>query len=78
MTILMVTPVRNVVIGKQCLRSEKPDMFFSKVFGEGAKIEVFDISDRKRKALAATEINKRNHRMIINNKKYFICSIKAG
>lgn len=78
MIILMVTPVRNVLIGKRCLRSEKPDMFFSKVVGEGAKIEVFDVSDRKQKALSVSEINKRYHRMIINNKKYFICSIKAG
>lgn len=78
MVILMVTPVRNVVIGRNCLRSEKPDMFFSKVVGEGAKIEVFDVSDRKQKALSVSEINKRNHRMIINNKKYYICSIKAG
>ncbi len=78
MVILMVTPVRNVLIGKHCLRSDKPDMFFSKVVGDGAMIEVFDISDRKQKALTVTEINKRNHRMIINNKKYFICSIKAG
>ena len=78
MMILMVTPVRNVSIGKYCLRSERPDMFFSKVISEGMKVEVFDVSDRKRKVLAVPEINKRNHRMIINNKRYFICSINAG
>lgn len=53
-------------------------MFFNKVMGEGSKIDVFDVSDRKQKVLAVAEINKRNHRMIINNKKYFICSINAG
>jgi hypothetical protein len=53
-------------------------MFFNKVMGEGSKVDVFDVSDRKQKALAVTEINKRNHRMIINNKRYFICSINAG
>lgn len=78
MMVLKVTPVRNVLIGKSCFKSEKADMFFNKVIGEGSKIDVFDVSDRKQKALAVTEINKRNHRMIINDKKYFICSINAG
>ena len=78
MMVLKVTPVRNVLIGKCCFRSEKPDMFYNKVVSEGSRINVFDISDRKQKALAVTEINKRNHRMIINNKKFFICSINAG
>lgn len=78
MVVLKVTPVRNVLIGKRCFKSEKADMFFNKVIGEGSKIDVFDVSDRKQKALAVTEINKRNHRMIINDKKYFICSINAG
>ncbi len=78
MFVLKVTPVRNVLIGKRCFKSERPDMFFNKVMGEGSKVDVFDVSDRKQKALAVTEINKRNHRMIINNKRYFICSINAG
>lgn len=78
MMVLKVTPVRNVLINKRCIKSEKPDMFFNKVVGEDSKVEVFDVSDRKQKALSVTEINKRNHRMIINNKKYFICSINAG
>jgi hypothetical protein len=78
MMILKVTPVRNVLIGKRCFKSERPDMFFNKVFGEDSKVDVFDVSDRKQKALSVTEINKRNHRMIINNKRYFICSINAG
>ena len=78
MMVLKVTPVSNVLIGKRCFKSERTDMFFSKVVGEGAKVDVFDISDRKRKALAVNEINKRNHRMIINDKKYFICSVTAG
>jgi len=50
-------------------------MFFNKVVEDGSKLEVYDVSDRKKKALDITEINKRNHRMIINEKKYFICSI---
>lgn len=78
MMVLKVTPVRNVVISRRCFKSENADMFFSKVIGEGMKVEVFDVSDRKRKVLAAAEINKRNHRMIINNKRYFICSINVG
>lgn len=78
MLILKVTPVRNVLIGKRCFKSEKPDMFFNKILGEDSSIDVFDVSDRKQKVLAITEINKRYHRMIINNKKYFICSINAG
>lgn len=78
MMILKVTPVRNVLIGKRCFKSERPDMFFNKVMYEDSRIDVFDVSDRKQKVVAITEINKRNHRMIINNKKYFICSINAG
>lgn len=78
MMVLKVTPIRNVLIGKRCFKSERPDMFFNKVIGEGSEIDVFDVSDRKQKVLAVTEINKRNHRMIINNKRYFICSINAG
>ena len=75
MMVMKVTPVRNVMIGKRCYKSERPEMFFSKIIGEGSKIDVFDISDRKQKVLAITEINKRNHRIIINDKKYFICSV---
>ena len=78
MMFLKITPVRNVLISKCCFRSERPDMFYNKIVSEGSRIDVFDVSDRKLKALAVTEINKRNHRMIINNKKYFICSINAG
>lgn len=75
MTVLKITPVRNVLIGKRCFKSERADMFFSKVFGEGSNIDVFDVSDRKQKSLLVTEINKRNHRIIINDKRYFICSV---
>lgn len=78
MMVLKVTPVRNVLIGKRCFKSESANMFFNKVVGDEAKIVVFDVSDRKQKALLATEINRRYHRMIINDKKYFICSINAG
>ena len=77
MFVLKVTPVRNVLIGKRCYKSERPDMFFTKVVEEGSKIEVYDVSDRKNKTLNVSEINKRNHRMIINDKKYFICSINC-
>lgn len=76
--VLKVTPVRNVLIGKHCLKSESADMFFNKVVSEGSKIEVYDVSDRKQKELFVNEINKRYHRIIINGKKYFICSINAG
>lgn len=76
--VLKVTPVRNVLIGKHCLKSESADMFFNKVVNEGSKIEVYDVSDRKQKELSVNEINKRYHRIIINGKKYFICSINAG
>ncbi|OPZ91831.1 MAG: hypothetical protein BWY74_01829 [Firmicutes bacterium ADurb.Bin419] len=75
MYVLRVTPVRNVLIGKRCFKSEKPDMFFNKVVEAGSKLEVYDVSDRKIKILDVSGINKRNHRMIINEKKYFICSI---
>lgn len=78
MMVLKVTPVRNVLISKRCFRSERADLFFSKVVKEGSNLDVFDISDRKQKVLPLTEINKRNHRIIINGKKYFICSINAG
>jgi len=76
--VLKVTPVRNVLIGKHCVKSENADMFFNKVVGEGTKVEVYDVSDRKQKELSVTEINKRYHRMIINGKRYYICSINAG
>ncbi len=75
MYVLRVTPVRNVLIGKRCFKSERPDMFFNKIVEAGSKVEVYDVSDRKIKTLNISEINKRNHRMIINEKKYFICSI---
>lgn len=78
MMILKVTPVRNVLIGQGRLKSERADMFFSKVVRKDSKIDVYDVSDRKMKELSVDEINKRNHRMIINDKKYFICSINAG
>jgi len=73
--VLRVTPVRNVLIGKRCFKSERPDMFFAKVIEGGSELEVYDVSDRKKKTLDVSEINKRNHRMIINDKRYFICSI---
>jgi len=75
MMVLKVTPVRNVLIGKRCFKSKRADMLFNKDFGDSACIEVFDVSDRKQKLLLAAEINKRNHRMIINDKRYFICSV---
>ncbi|MCX7746925.1 MAG: hypothetical protein N2645_08545 [Clostridia bacterium] len=78
MMILKVTPVRNVLIGKASFKSERPDMFFNKVVGEDSTVNIYDVSERKQKVLNVTEINKRNHRMIINDKRYFICSINAG
>lgn len=78
MMILKVTPVRNVIISKHCFKSDKPDMFFCKVVGEDSKVEIYDVAERKQKALTATDLVKRNHRVIINNKMYFICSIIEG
>lgn len=78
MMVLQVTPVRNVLIGKRCFRSDKADKFFIKVVGEGSMIEVYDVSERKQKSLSVTEISKTNHRMIINDKRFFICSIFKG
>ncbi|MFZ5989942.1 MAG: hypothetical protein ACOYWZ_22825 [Bacillota bacterium] len=75
MIVLKVTPIRNVLIGKRCFKSEKTDMFFSKVVNEGSKIDVYDVVERKQKAVFITDLNRRNHRMIINNKRYFICSV---
>ncbi|MDP4181878.1 MAG: hypothetical protein Q8942_12385 [Bacillota bacterium] len=77
MVVLKVTPVRNVLIGKGCYKSERTDMFYNKVVNDGSKVEVFDVSDRRHKALLVSQLNKRNHRMLINNKRYFICSIVA-
>lgn len=78
MFIMKVTPVRNVQIGKRCVKSLSADLFFNKVFYEDSKIDVFDVSDRKMKSLSVNEIKKMNHRMIINDKKYFICSIHSA
>lgn len=68
MVILKVTPVRNVLINKCCFKSENSDMFFCKVYKDGSKINVFDITDKKEKELLAREINIKRHRMIINDK----------
>lgn len=78
MMVLQVTPVRNVLIGKRCFKSEKVDKFFNKIVVEDSMIDVYDISERKQKVLPVSEISKRNHRMIINDKRYFICSIYTG
>jgi len=78
MVLLKVTPIRNVLIGKRCFKSERADMFFNKVFYDDSNVDVFDVSDGKQKALPVNQISKRNHRMLINNKRYFICSINAG
>lgn len=78
MMVLKVTPVRNVLIGKRSVKSERPDLFFNKVVNEDSKIDVYDVFERKQKTLSVTEINARYHRVIINNRKFYICSIKAG
>jgi len=74
----VVTPVKNVIIGKKCFKSEKMDMFFNKVLYEGTEIEVYDISDRKQKTIDVGVIDAAKHRMIINNKKFFICKITTS
>lgn len=78
MMVIRVTPIRNVLIGKRCYKSDRADLFFNKVVDECSKVDVYDVTDRKKKELAVNEISKRNHRIIINDKKFFICSIKAG
>lgn len=78
MVILNVTPVRNVLISKGCFKSERMDMFFNKVFSGNDKIDVYDVTDRKSKTIFVSQIIKRKHRIIINGKKFFICSIRSA
>ena len=78
MKVLLVTPASYVLINRRCFKSEKADLFFSKVVNDGSVIEVYDIADRRQKALNIAELNARKHRMIINNKKFFICSISEN
>ena len=78
LTILKVTPVSNVLIGKCCFKSDKAEKFISKVIKDGSKIDVYDVSDRKMKTLWVTELSARYHRIVINNKKYFICSVRMN
>ncbi len=78
MVVMKVTPVKNVLISKRCYKSESTDLFFNKVVNEDTKVSVYDVSDRKQKVLAVSDINIRNHRMVINDRKFFICSIRNG
>lgn len=75
MVIVKVTPVGNVLINKKCFKSLNVELFYNKIIKEGEKIIVYDVKDKKNKALTASEINARIHRMVINNKKFFICSM---
>ncbi|MCX7747924.1 MAG: hypothetical protein N2645_13705 [Clostridia bacterium] len=75
MIVLKVTPVRNVLIGKRVYKSERADMFFNKVVNESSKVDVYDVLERKQKTVFVSELSARCHRMIINNKRFFICSI---
>ncbi|HEX3028288.1 MAG TPA: hypothetical protein VHT34_03050 [Clostridia bacterium] len=78
MVVMKVTPVKNVLISKRCYKSESTDLFFNKVVNDDTKVSVYDVSDRKQKVLAISDINIRNHRMVINDRKFFICSIRNG
>ena len=75
MIIMKVTPVGNVLINKRQFKSANLELFYNKVIYDGEKIFVYDVKDRKFKYIIADEIDSRIHRMIINNKKFFICSM---
>jgi hypothetical protein len=75
MIIMKVTPVGNVLINKRQFKSANMELFYNKVIYDGEKILVYDVKDRKFKTIKAEEIDMRIHRMIINNKKFFICSM---
>lgn len=75
MVIIKVTPVGNVLINKKCFKSHNEELFFNKVVPDGSKVCVYDIKEKSNKFIEPFKINTRNHRIIINNKKFFICSI---
>jgi hypothetical protein len=75
MIIVKVTPVGNVLINKRCFKSMNLELFYNKVIYDGEKVIVYDVKDRKSKSVEAGEINTKIHRMIINDKKFFICSM---
>lgn len=75
MLIVKVTPIGNVVISKKCFKSENIELFYNKVIEDDSKVNVYDIKDKMIKLINPFEINSRIHRMLINNKKFFICSM---
>jgi hypothetical protein len=78
MVIFTVTPVSNVLINRRCFKSENLENFFSKVFDEEAMIDVYDVTDKKQKALYVSEINIGRHRIVINDRKFFICKVSSN
>lgn len=75
MVIAKVTPVGNVMINKRCFKSENLELFYDKIIDDGAKVNVYDVRDKKNKLLDVSELNSRSHRMVINDRKFFICSL---
>jgi len=75
MMIFTVTPVSNVLINKRCFKSENLEYFFNKIFDEGSEIEVYDVVDKKQKLVHVCEINTGKHRIVINNKRFYICKV---
>jgi hypothetical protein len=75
MFVLKVTPESNVNVKKRCFRSDRLDFFFSKVYYHGDKIDVYDLKDKIRKKLEISEISNCQHRIVINERRFYICSI---
>lgn len=77
MFVLKVTPESNVNVKKRCFKSDRLDYFFSKVYYQGDKVDVYDMKDKKRKQLEIAEISNCQHRIMINERRFYICSIHS-
>ncbi|MCX7748137.1 MAG: hypothetical protein N2645_14815 [Clostridia bacterium] len=79
MFMVKVTPVRNVLINERRYKSNKSEFFFNKVIDDQSLVQVYDVKERMHKLLNISEINAIKHRMVINDKRFFICSMtKCG
>ena len=76
MIVLRVTPESNVNVKKRCFKSDRLDYFFSKVYYCGDKVDVYDVKDKKRKQLEISEVSSYQHRIVINERKFYICSFR--
>jgi hypothetical protein len=76
MRIFTVTPERNVLINRNCFRSENPDLFFSKVVSDDTLIEIYDTLEKKNRTVFLKELNIKKHRLMINNKRFYICAVR--